>query len=136
MTQPATLAPSDPIAAQIALLPTSLVIPTLNDGTSDYTMRVRLDGSVYILRFLYNQRLDRWSLTITDDAEDLLAAGIPIVANWGLIRFYKYDPRLPPGEFMAIDLSGDGSPPGLLEMAPGARVRFVYFPAASVVAGA
>jgi hypothetical protein len=114
--------------AAIDALPNSVTIPTLNDGTPDYVMRVRLDGAQYILRFLYNTRLDRWSFSIADSNGDDLLGATAIVANWPLTRFYKWDPRMPPGDFMAIDQTTDGSPPGFLELAPTARVRLVYFP--------
>lgn len=107
-------------------LPPSQSIPTL--PIPYYTQRTRLDGKDYNLHFAYNERMDRWSLDIFSDDDRPLVLGIRIVANWSLIRFYQYNKDLPPGELMAIDLSGDGSPPGFNELGFDKRVVLTYFP--------
>jgi|GEM_PF-1435203 len=111
----------------IAALPTSKVLPTVV-GNPHYVMRTRLDGRDFILRFIWNQRQDRWYFDILSTAEEPIAVGIKIVANWPLLRFHRWDKRLPPGELMAIDLSGDRSPPRLNELAIGKRCELTYFP--------
>ncbi len=101
-------------------------IPTLM-GVPHYTQRTRLDGREFTLRFMWNMRAERWALDISDDTETLLVGGIWIVANWPLLRPYQWDPRVPPGDLRAIDLSADGSPPGVNDMAIGQRCELVYF---------
>jgi hypothetical protein len=103
-----------------------LTIPTA-PGVPFYTQRTRLDGREYLLRFSWNEREERWYLAIADEAEVVLVLGIKLVANWPLTRFYKFDPRLPPGELMVSDLTGTGTPPGLDDLGVGKRCELTYF---------
>lgn len=103
------------------------VIPTLANGVPYYTFRTKLDGRDYNFRFAWNQRMERWFMDIMDTEENPLALGIKIVANQRLLRFYQHDDRLPPGELMAVDLSGDGSPPGFYDLGIGKRCELSYF---------
>src|ERR1700733_16174280 len=91
-----------------------------------YSLRTRLDGRDYNLRFAWNDREERWYLSISDDQDNLLLAGIKLVANTPLIRYYHSDPNVPPGEFWVIDQTPDGSPPGLVELGENSRCQLVY----------
>jgi hypothetical protein len=114
-------------AAVESLIKRSLVIPTLEDNPY-YSIRVRLDGLDYNLRFAWNERVERWNFDILTDDGKVLATGIRIVSNWPLLRYYQYDKLMPPGEMMAVDSTLDGSPPGFFDLAPGKRVQLIYFP--------
>lgn len=105
-----------------------LVIPTPNDQPY-YSQKVRLDGRDYLFHVAYNEREDRRYLSIHDEEDEPLVSGIKIIANWPLLRSYRFEPRLPPGELMAIDLTGDDSPPGLNELGEDRRVELNYFEA-------
>lgn len=105
----------------------SRTIPTVI-GEPYYTMRTRLDGRDFNLRFAWNQTAERWHMDIYSGADEPLALGIKIVCGIPLLRFYQYDARLPPGILMAMDLSNDNSPPGFLDLAIGKRVELTYFP--------
>jgi hypothetical protein len=105
-----------------------LTIPTTL-GEPYYTQTTRLDGRDYILHFAYNQRTDRWYLSLHDDENVPLIAGLKLVANWPLLRHYQWDERVPPGELTVADLTGDGTPPGLDDLGPGRRCELVYRPA-------
>jgi hypothetical protein len=90
-------------------------------------MRTRLDGRDFNLRFLWNQRVDRWSLDINDAEGAPLAVGIRIVSNLSLLDYYQWNPALPPGQLIAHDLSRNNAPPpGFYEMAVGRRVELTY----------
>lgn len=110
----------------MADLPTQ-TIPTVA-GDPNYTMRVRLDGRDFGLHFVWNEREERWYLTIRSDQDEILAAGIKLIANRPLLRFYQWDKRLPQGELWAWDLTPNGAPPGLYDMEPGNRVELTYHP--------
>lgn len=109
----------------------TLFVPT-TPGLPFYTQKTRLDGVDYILEFRYNQREDRWYLSISDSEEIPILTGLKLVCNWPLLHSYQYDPRVPPGELMAIDLSGDDTPPGLNELGDGLRVQLTYFEAGTL----
>jgi hypothetical protein len=106
----------------------TLTIPT-SKIEAFYSQRTRLDGREYLLRFAWNQREERWHLSIFDEAEQPIVQGLKLVANWPLLRFYRADPRCPPGELWVMDLSGDGSPPGFDELGEGLRCELTYVPA-------
>lgn len=92
-----------------------------------YQQRTRLEGRDYLLTFTFNEREERWYLSIADEAEDPIASGLKLVANWPLLWPYRYDPRIPPGELAVSDVSGDGSPPTLLELGEGKRCELLYW---------
>lgn len=102
-----------------------LIIPT-TPGEAYYRQKTKLEGRDFILEFAYSQRVDRWTLTIYDEAETALLRGIKLVTNWPLLRHYRSDPRLPPGELWAIALDGSDEPPGLDELGAGKRVELTY----------
>lgn len=104
-----------------------IAIPTTT-GRPYYQQRTRLDGREYVLRFAWNQREARWYLTIADDEDTVLLAGRKLLSNWPLLRHYHAaDARLPPGELMVVDLTGDNVPPGLDDLAIGARCELTYY---------
>lgn len=104
----------------------TLLIPTVLDAEY-WTQKTRLDGRDYLLRFSYNQRLDRYFLDLLDDEETPLVQGIRLVTNWPLLRHYRWDERVPPGELMAISLQTDVTPPRFGELGEGRRVELTYF---------
>lgn len=93
---------------------------------------VNLDGVEFNLALAYNQREERWYLSIYDDENVLLIAGLKLQANWGLLFRHRYNTKLPAGELMAVDTTPDGSPPTLLELGEGKRCVLSYFDAAKV----
>ncbi len=115
------------VVAAVDALPPSLVIPTVQDAPY-YTIRTRLEGRDYSLRFSWNERESRWYMGINSDDGVPLAIGIKLVSNWPLLRYYHFDTRLPPGEMMAIALGQDNAPPGFDELGIDRRVVLTYFP--------
>lgn len=109
----------------------TLLVPT-SPGVPFYTQKTRLDGVDYVLGFRYNQREDRWYLSLADSEEIPILSGLKLVTNWPLLQAYHYDPRVPPGELFAMDLSGDDTPPGLNELGEGLRTQLIYFEAGTL----
>lgn len=100
------------------------------EGLSDWTQRTLLDGREYVLRFVWNTREERWYMTISDQDEVVIAAGIKVVADWPLNRLLTSD-AAPPGRLIAVDTSGSGEAPGLTDL--GQRVLLAYVEAADIV---
>lgn len=101
-------------------------IPVAVD-TPLYTERVTLDGQEYVLKLDWNDRENRWYLSIYAIDLTPLATGIKVVANWPLLRRFT-NAGIPPGVLVATDLSPmGGESPTYSEL--GARVRLTYFPA-------
>lgn len=83
----------------------TLVIPVRSDFAA-YDFQIDLEGIVYTLDFGFNQRSERWYMSIYDQAkENLLIGDIPILINIPLHDQY-IDERLPPGRFIAINETG------------------------------
>lgn len=100
-------------------------IPVATD-TPLYTQRVTLDGIEYVLKFDWNDRENRWYLSLYDVSETPLATGIKIVSNWPLLRRFT-SANMPPGSLMAADLSPQGGEsPMYADL--GVRVKLLYFP--------
>lgn len=112
--------------AEIIANGTPLQITVLEDAAFQ-RQRIALDGRQYTLALMWNQWASYWSLSLYDSEENPIVLGLRIVANWPLLRFYRYDPRLPDGEIIAHDLTGDGSPPGFDDFGIGKRVELTYY---------
>lgn len=102
-----------------------LIIPTTT-GQPYYRQKTKLEGREYILEFSYNQRVQRWCLTLYDEVGTALLRGIKLVTNWPLLRHYRSDTRLPPGELIAMATDGSNEPPQLDELGEGKRVELLY----------
>lgn len=102
-----------------------LVIPTTGDPYS--SQRIALDGKSYTLSLAWNQYASSWSLSLFDENEEPIVVGLRVISNWPLLRYYGFDPRMPPGELYAQDVTGDGSPPGLDDFGEGKRVELTYY---------
>ena len=100
-------------------------IPVFAD-TPLYKLRINLDGQDYIFRFDWNARTERWYLDIGTASEQWIVTGLKLVADWPILRRVS-DPRRPPGNLMAVDLSPlQGEPPNLSDL--GSRVKLIYIP--------
>lgn len=100
---------------------------------SSYTQRTILDGREYLLTFQWNQREEKWYLSIADQDGDPLGQGIKVVANFPLNRALT-DIRSPPGILYAMDRTGQGCDPLLREL--GDRVLLIYITEAELAAAA
>ena len=85
---------------------------------------VTLTGADYILDFQYNQREDRWYLSVSDAAGVPIYGGRKIVPSVSLLRQCA-DARQPPGLLVPQTLTTDDSPPGLNDL--GSRIALYYY---------
>ncbi len=102
-----------------------LLIPT-TPGVPYYQQKTTLEGRDFILGFSYNQRIGRWYLSIYDETEAPLLLGLKLMANRPLLRHYRANTLLPPGEFVALASDGSHEPPTLDELGEGKRVELLY----------
>lgn len=109
-------------------------IITTPDGTTPFaTQTTTLEGTPYLLYFTYSQREDRWYLLLSTVDGDPIYGAVKLVPNWPLFDQCQ-DTRRPTGQWLVLSNSSDDSPPGLNELAPGARCVLCYVPAADVAA--
>lgn len=84
---------------------TPLQIPVL-EGAGYQRQRIILDGRQYTLGLSWNQFGSFWTLSLWDAEESAIVLGVRVNTNWPILRYYRYDPRTPRGELMALDLAG------------------------------
>lgn len=111
----------------------SQTIPTLTDEPF-YTMRVRLDGTDYLLDVQYNTRTRRYYVSLFSDDEAPLVRGLKCVPEVPLLRSYHFRPGVPAGELMVTIAGPDKRPPEFGELGPGLRCQLTYFPREDVEA--
>jgi hypothetical protein len=70
--------------------------------------RQDFEGVTYLLKFCYNDREGIYNFELYDTENGLIASS-PIVLGTALFSECP-DERLPPGLFIAIDISGEGGP--------------------------
>lgn len=119
----------------------TLLVPT-QPSLPYQTSKVRLEGRDFVFHLAWNQRESRWYLSIHDQDDVPLVSGLKVLANWPLlgdpptasdatgiarVKWYASNSDVPPGNLMAVDLTGDGSPPGIDELGPGLRCELTYF---------
>ena len=75
-------------------------VPDMNDSLSTLS----LDGTVYNLRFTYNEKFDYWSFGLYDEDGKPLIAMTRIVPNFPLFHFYT-EQNLPDGVFGCLSRS-------------------------------
>lgn len=98
-------------------------IPTFT-GEPLYRIRVTLDGREYLFEFDWNDREQRYYLSIGDIDETWIVRGMKLVSNWHLLRKCTNLIK-PPGILMAVSLSDD-APPTINDL--GIRVKLMYIP--------
>lgn len=72
-------------------------VPDLNDSVS----RIVLNGTVYLIRFSYNDTFDFWKFSLYTAQNEPIVLGIKIVPNFPLNTFYGVT-KLPDGIFGVI----------------------------------
>jgi len=99
----------------------ALELPVRSDVKS-YTFTVELDGTLYTLRFKYNDRTELWTMDIADAINNDILNGVRLLTNIALIDVVKEG--IPPGEFILIDETGEDRNPGENDL--GNDVKLIY----------
>ena len=84
-------------------------IPLLSQ-TTDQFLNIELDLNPYILRVLWNERGQFFTLSIYTAEEVPILIGIKMVKNYSLIKRFK-NTLLPPGDFYFIQENGKADRP-------------------------
>ena len=96
-------------------------IPTAGLEHED-TVTSTMDGTDYILLFLWNARNFHWYFRIEDSEENVLLGDTKICADTPLLA-HRANDDLPPGELWC--LTPDGVDPGLLSWGDGAELYYI-----------
>lgn len=110
-----------------------MAVTTLPTSTTDanYRFDVDLDGVVYRLAFKFNSRDDSWYVSIFDESDKLLRAGIRIVNETPLLWRWAEAVR-PAGELIAVPQGAQTVPAELNQL--GSEVLLTYLDEAEVEA--
>lgn len=90
-----------------------------------------LDGTDYELRLRYNQREERWFLSIGLPDGTEIAKGAALVVGWRLFPNVVHE-LMPPGVLFVTSADGTDLPPKFAELGPGKRCELVYLDAAGL----
>lgn len=97
-----------------------------NPTDGSFTQRTILDGVAYNLSFRYNARMDRWILSVADANQNQLLSGICIQGLWPVITtWHNLIAGLFTGDFIAVDLTGQGRDPTELTLGGDIPLFFV-----------
>ena len=99
-----------------------------------WDLTVTLDGTDYLLTGQYNQRANRYYLSIAQPDGTPIASSKAVTCGWPMFLNSSNIDLLPPGRIMAVSQTNDRSDPGLGELGPGLRVELFYFDAAEIAA--
>lgn len=102
---------------------------TLPDLSANWTQRVDLDGTGYLLEFVWNQREGRWYFRIATEQNVTIQGTRKLVVDYDLLSTCV-DSRRPPGKLVALDTSKQGLAAAYDDL--GARVKLVYVEAADL----
>jgi hypothetical protein len=91
-----------------------------------FTQTTSLEGTPYLLSFQYNQRCDRWYLSIADASAVDIYNGIKLICRQDLLKKCA-DPRKPPGSLFLLSQTTDNSPPGLNDIIPSGGRCVLYY---------
>lgn len=105
------------------------IIPIIK--TPFFSETVTLTGTEYVLDFQYNQREDRWYLSLYDTNGNAIYLGRKIVPSVPLFRKCASGSK-PLGDLIAQTLTANDAPPNIDEL--GERVQLVYYEPGEIAA--
>lgn len=97
-------------------------IPITADDPA-FKIRTVLEDVQIVLSFTWNERDERWQISIMDPNENPLLMGCALNINWELIQRFEI-PGLPPGGLMLFDTSGKNKEAGRDDL--GVRCKLIY----------
>lgn len=95
-----------------------------------YVQEIVLDGVSYNVRLAWNDRGEYWAFSLFNLSLEALVTGIKVVINYALTTDLNRE-SLPPGEFYAIDNSGEVDAISYEDLINGV-VELVYIPESEV----
>ena len=101
----------------------------IDSTDASYQLRTEVDGSVYILRFDWNSRLEMWHMSVYDADESPIVIGQAMVVNYNFMNKFK-DERLPVGVWVLLDVFEKNQDAGREDL--GSRHRLFYDDEASL----
>lgn len=79
----------------------------------DFSFQIDLDKTIFGFRFRYNERTDRFSMEIQDQAGNAIISGVAMVSNWPVLSRFKSS-LLPKGLLFTMDATGGSNEPNAI----------------------
>ena len=77
--------------------------------SAGFSFSIPLDGDIFKLEFRYNDRDERYYLSIYDEDDALIASSVKVIKGVPLLR-HVVDDRRPWGDLLAIDVGANAEP--------------------------
>lgn len=90
-----------------------------------------LDSVAYRLRFDWNDYMQQWFMDVCQNDNTDLIRGLPLVANYPLLKQYRRHSGIPPGELLAV-LTNESVPNIGRDDFINGRAQLVYVPEVEV----
>jgi len=84
-------------------------LPVRND-LPEHQFRIEIEGTVYTLRFRWNQRYETWFMDIADAEDTDILNGVACLSNRDMIGHIRNN-NIPPGIFITYDETGQERDP-------------------------
>jgi len=97
-------------------------IPITADDPA-FKIRTVLEDVQVVLGFTWNERDERWQISVSDPNEAPLLMGCPLNINWEIFNRFEI-PGLPIGSLMLFDTSGKNQEAGRDDL--GVRCKLIY----------
>lgn len=95
----------------------------LTSEFANFQFQTILELQVYGFEMSWNQRYERWSMTLLTSNDVPLVEGVPVMSGPVVLEQYVYE-GMPPGKIVFVDTSGEDIDPGRNDL--GDRVRMFY----------
>lgn len=97
-------------------------IPTLPD-TTDQFISVELGGNPYVLRILWNERFEYFSLSVLEADNTPILTNVKMVKNYNLTQQFR-DTRLPYGDFYFVQEKGSTARPSYTDLSTNCNLYY------------
>lgn len=88
-----------------------------------FSFKAELDLVVYTFDFRFNERFDCWVMDVSSETGDPILMGIPVQTEVDITSRFL-DERLPPGQFVVLDETGNQRDPDRISF--GNEVKLFY----------
>lgn len=91
-----------------------------------YSFDVELEGEIYIFYLRYNNRAEKWVISMYDSNEDPIFQGLYLVLGYDYFNSF-YDSRLPSGNLVLVNIESANEEPTRDNL--GTNCKLLYYEA-------
>ncbi len=111
----------------------TLEMPVRSDLPA-YQFQIDLEEKIYTLAFKWNDRKERWVMSILTSEGVEVLMGIVLLTDVAIVdQYLNISVEMPPGRFFVIDETGEGKNPGIDDL--GNDIKLFYLTSDEVTIG-